>query len=46
MRRSGSHDLEDGLSSLRQSKTLRAEGALQRSRRHNESPHEKVSQYK
>lgn len=46
MRPCGSHDLENGLASLRQSKTLSPEGALQRSCRHDESPPEKFSQYK
>ena len=44
MRRGGSQDVENGQSSLRQSKPLGPEGALQSSRRHDASPYEKVSQ--
>lgn len=46
MRRGGFQDVENGQSSLRQSKALGPEGALQRSRRHDEPPGENVSQEK
>jgi len=44
MRRRGSHDPKNGQSSLRQSKPLDPEGSLQRCRRHDKSPFEKISQ--
>ena len=46
MCRGGSQDVKHGQSSLRQAKTLGPEGALQRDRRHDEPPCEKVSQEK